>query len=308
MQDTWIYDRSTTADEVLQGRDLNGKVALVTGANSGIGYETARALAAAGAHVILACRNAELGQQAVAAITRAHAQAKVELVSLDLASPSSVRGCASSIDERDDISQLDILICNAGSMSMKYVMTDEGIERTVAVCHLGHFLLTQGLMGKLLKAAAPRVVMVSSESHRFPRTLDFDNLLQAKRKNTITAFNAYGQAKLCNALMALELQQRYGDQGLIACAVHPGNLVTTRFGQGSWFTKLAFALASPLTKTPAQGAATSVMCATHPSAKAIAGQYFSHCRPARPTPEARNLDVAKRLWEFSEHCVASSAA
>lgn len=299
MTNTWQFNHRSSADDVLAGKDLSGKVVLVTGANSGIGYETARALAAAGAKVLLGCRNAQLGQKAVADIQQAHPQAQVELVSLDLTSSVSIQACA------DSITQLDILICNAGSMSMTYVTTEKGIERTVAVCHLGHFQLTQSLLPKLLAASAPRVVVVSSDSHKFPTTLDFDNLLQAKRQNRISAFNAYGQAKLCNALMALELQQRYGNQGLTACAVHPGNLVTTRFGEGSVITRLVFWLASPLTKTPSQGAATGVMCATHEPAADIAGKYFSHCRPAKRSAEAGNLSVARRLWEFSEQYLQS---
>lgn len=303
MKGQWLFNHKTTADQVLENKDLTGKTAMVTGANGGIGFETARALAAAGARVILACRNPKLGEQAISRIQRAHPHASVELVLLDLASPASVRACANNLREHEALSQLDILICNAGSMSTQYQLTEDGIERTVAVCHLGHFLLCQELLAMLLRAPAPRVVMVSSESHKYPFKLDFDNLLVSKKQNAITAFNAYGQAKLCNALMALELQQRYGAKGLTACAVHPGALVTTGFGNGSWLTRLAFKVASPFTKTPNQGAATSVMCATHDNNEDIAGGYFSHCRPARRSKEAANPAVAKRLWDFSEQHV-----
>ena len=295
------FNRNSTADQVLEEKNLSGKIAMVTGANGGIGYETARSLAAAGALVILACRNPTLGEDAISSIRRDHPDAQVELVSLDLADPASIQACLEDIAQREHIPQLDILICNAGSMSTKYLLTDQGIERTVAVCHLGHFMLTKGLLDTILKAPAPRIVMVSSESHRYPLRLNFDNLLVAKKQNRITAFNAYGQAKLCNALMALELQQRYGSQGLTACAVHPGALVTTGFGRESWLTQALFTLVSPLTKTPHQGAATSVMCATHDNAEDIAGGYFSHCRAARSSAEAGNTNVAKKLWDFSEH-------
>lgn len=308
MEGHWTFNRNSTADQVLEGKDLTGKIALVTGANGGIGFETARALAAAGAQVILACRNPELGEQALSRIRLAHPHAKVELVLLDLASPASVRACAHGIREREDIPQLDILICNAGSMSMQYLLTEEGIERTVAVCHLGHFLLCRELLDTLFLAPSPRVVVVSSESHKYPFKLDFDNLLVSRKQGAVTAFNAYGQAKLCNALMALELQQRYGAKGLTACAVHPGALVTTGFGKGSWLTQLAFKVASPFTKTPNQGAATSVMCATHDNNEDIAGGYFSHCRPARRSKEAANPAVAKRLWDFSEQHVQQGGA
>ncbi len=301
------FNRNSTADQVLEGKNLSGKIAMVTGANGGIGYETARSLAAAGAHIILGCRNHRLGEEALAKIRLAHPDAQVELVSLDLADPASIAACVESLSTRNDIPKLDILICNAGSMSTKYLLTDQGIERTVAVCHLGHFMLTKGLLDTILKAPAPRVVMVSSESHRYPLRLNFDNLLVAKKQNRITAFNAYGQAKLCNALMALELQQRYGSQGLTACAVHPGALVTTGFGRESWLTQALFTLASPLTKTPHQGAATSVLCATHDNADDIAGGYFSHCRTARCSAEAGNKDVAKKLWNFSEDYLQNAA-
>jgi WW domain-containing oxidoreductase len=303
MTNTWKFNSHTSADEVVQDQNLTGKFALVTGANGGIGYETARTLASAGAHVILACRNAKLGQEALANIRLAHPKAKVELALLDLASPASVRACVETIAQSPDIPHLDILICNAGSMSVNYVETESGVERTIAVCHLGHFILTRGLLDLLLKAPAPRVVVVSSESHKYPRKLNFDSLLNTKYKNKITSFNAYGQAKLCNALMALELQRRYGEQGLTACAVHPGNLVTSNFGNESWLTRLLFAVVSPITKTPNQGAATSVFCAIHERCEDIAGGYFSHCRPAKRSAEAANIETAKRLWEFTEQCL-----
>ena len=116
------FNRNSTADQVLQGQDLSGKIAMVTGANGGIGYETARSLAAAGAFVILACRNPTLGEDAVSRIRRDHPDAQVELVLLDLASPSSIQACLDDIAQREHIPHLDILICNAGSMSQKSIM------------------------------------------------------------------------------------------------------------------------------------------------------------------------------------------
>ena len=291
------FRRKTTADQVLAGVDLAGKRIIVTGANTGIGYETARSLAAAGASVILACRNIETGTAAVQSIREAHTSADVRCSQLDLGSLPAVKSFVESLDD----AAVDILICNAGSMSLEYVETEQGFERTLGVCHIGHFLLVKLLMPRLLASGTPRVVMVSSAAHQSPKTLDFDNL--PYQASSYSVMGAYGQAKLCNILMALELQNRYGGQGLTACSVHPGNMVTTDFGRESGFMRFAFKLMSPFTKTANQGAATSVLCAIHEPASDVAAGYFSHCQPAKCTDEARNASVAQALWQRSEEWV-----
>jgi WW domain-containing oxidoreductase len=164
------------------------------------------------------------------------------------------------------------------------------------------FLLTQQLLPKLLKTGNARVIMLSSEAHRSPKKLDFDRLPYSQDDYSI--MKAYGQAKLCNALMALELQARYGEQGLTACSVHPGNMVTTDFGRESAVMRLLFKVLSPLTKTANQGAATTVVCALHEPASDIAGLYFSHCRPHRCTSESRDAAIAAKLWQHSEAMVS----
>jgi WW domain-containing oxidoreductase len=189
-------------------------------------------------------------------------------------------------------------------MATAYQETKESLEMTVGVCHFGHFLLTQLLLPQLLEAKtlngkSPRIVMVSSESHRMPARLNF-NKFPLKKSDRFSALTAYGQAKLCNALMANELQRRYGDQGLTACSLHPGALITTSFGRDSGFLSLFFKLVSPLTKNPNQGAATTVYCASHEKTDELAGKYFSHCKPVRSTKEANNPETARRLWEVSE--------
>ena len=194
------------------------------------------------------------------------------------------------------------------------------------------FLKTPGMLRQLRQSQARYaevfnqydVVLTPVLAHTTPELgylgadVDFDTQLERLlRYTTFTPANnasgspglslPLGQAKLCNALMALELQQRHGSQGLTACAVHPGALVTTGFGRESWLTQALFTLVSPLTKTPHQGAATSVLCATHDNAEDIAGGYFSHCRAARPSAEAGNTNVAKKLWDFSEHHLQNHA-
>ena len=293
------FGAKTTADDVLRGMDLAGRFIIVTGANTGIGYETARALAAAGARVLLACRSAEKGNDAVRRIREKHPLAEVSNASLDLGSFASIDAFVESLTENS----IDILICNAGVLNASYQESDGGIEHTVGVSHLGHFLLVKGLLPKLLagstgNADGGRVVMLGSEAHRSPRTLEFENF--PLTADNYSQLKSYGQAKLCNTLFANELQRRYGDQGLTACSLHPGNLVTTEIGRDSVLTRLVMKLVSPFTKSPAQGAATTVLCAVHPDPKAVAGRYYSHCQPVRMSREAESPEVAKRLWELTE--------
>lgn len=291
------FGKRTRADEVVRGVDLGGRTMVVTGANGGIGYETARALASAGARVILACRDLEKGRAAAAGIRERHPGASAELAELDLASLDSVRAFARGLDAE----KLHVLICNAGVVNLRYRETESGFEHTVGVCHLGHFLLTHELLPRLLAGGGGRVVMVSSESHRSPRTLDFDRLpLPGDRYHGLVA---YGQAKLCNVLFANELQRRYGERGLVACSLHPGTLVTTRIGRDAWWVRLVMRLVSPFTKSPAQGAATSVYCAVYARGAEIAGRYFDHCRPKPASREADDPAVAARLWALSERWV-----
>ena len=291
------YNSRSSADEVVEGHDLSGKNIIVTGANTGIGYETARALASIGGVVTLACRNAEAAAQACQKIRRQHPAANVTAMQLDLSDLNSVSQFAKEYSQ----DTLALLINNAGSSAPSLMTTAQGFERTVGVCHIGHFLLTALLMPKLLAAHSPRVIMLSSESHRYPAKLDFETL--GKAQEPYKTMRAYGQAKLCNVLMADKLQRRYGARGLTACSVHPGALVTTDFGRESLLFRIAFWLASPFTKSANQGASTTVYCALHEPASEIAGGYFSHCQRARQTAEAKDPQVAARLWSLSEQWV-----
>ncbi|MFT4927959.1 MAG: NAD(P)-dependent dehydrogenase (short-subunit alcohol dehydrogenase family) [Phenylobacterium sp.] len=300
----WDFNRQTTADQVVAGLDLKGKVVLITGANKGLGYETARALASAGAKVLLSCRNLEAGAQAVAKIKLNHSHAQVERVLLDLASLSSVRTLCQALSERPDIPQLDVLICNAGSMLSKNGETEEGFEQTIGVCHIGHFYLTKLLMPLLQAAPAPRVVMVSSNGHKTPKTLDFSTLGLPQKNSEYTSMEAYGQAKLCNILMAKELQHRYGNSGLTACAMDPGMVVTDMATKSnSAMIRFIFKWLGFLIKGPDQGAATIVLCAIASNAEKIAAGYFINCQPKACSAEASNPAVAKQLWALSEQWI-----
>lgn len=298
---TTFGDRSS-AEEVLAGHDLRGRTVIVTGANTGIGEATAGALAAAGARVIYACRQKHTAEAAMARVRAAHPDCTMSFAELDLASFASIR----QFSERLEVDRIDALVCNAGLAGMRYSETEEGFERTVGVCHIGHFLLTRLLMPRLLAATAPRIVMVSSTSHKQPPTLDFSKLPMSK--SDFKGMTAYGQAKLCNVLMAKSLQRRYGPRGLTACALHPGTLVTTDIGRDSALLGLLMKLISPFTKNPSQGAATSVWAVVHEPATDIAGQYLKDCHVARSSAESNDSAVADRLWECSEGWVVEAGA
>ena len=296
--DAWdTFSARSTADEVLAVNDVRDKRMVVTGDNTGLGYETARALVGAGAQVILACRDASRGQLAVDKVLAKYPDGQASLGLVDLGSLRSVRAFVQA-REWDTI---DVLICNAGLFNGKYRQSHDGYEQTVAVCHLGHFLLTTLLLPKLLAGGAGRVVMVSSEAHRRPPTLDFDRF--PLPPDQYRAMVAYGQAKLCNVLFANELQRRYADEGLSACSLHPGNMVTTDIGRGSVVARAAMALVSPFTKNAKQGAGTIALCASHPNPADVGGRYFADCRPKRNSQGSSDQQAAQRLWELSESWV-----
>ncbi len=296
------FGSRTTADEVVAGRDLSGRTIIVTGANTGIGKPTATALAGAGARVIFACRQPATGEAAVARARAAHPGCRAESAELDLASFASIRSFA----QRLQADAIDALICNAGLSILAWAETEEGFERTVGVCHIGHFLLARLLLPRLLAAGAPRVVMVSSLSHRSPPKLDFA-LLPMTRDN-FNGMTAYGQAKLCNVLMAKALQQRYGSRGMTACALHPGTLITTDIGRNSKLVSALITLVSPFTKSPSQGAATSVYATVHEPGAELAGAYLQDCRVVECSAEANDPAVAQRLWQLSDEWVSRAGA
>ncbi len=292
------FGSRSSAYDVVAGRDLSGRTIVVTGANTGIGEWTARSLASAGARVIFACRTPATGEAAVARTRQAHSGCDAEFAQLDLASFTSIM----QFTGRLDADRIDALICNAGLIQMAWAETEEGFERTVGVCHIGHFLLARLLMQRMLACAAPRIVMVSSTSHRSPANLDFDRLPMTREN--FRGLTAYGQAKLCNVLMAKSLQSRYGTRGLIACALHPGTLITTDIGRNSRIASALMKLVSPFTKSPVQGAATTVYATVHEPATDLAGKYLQDCQITPSSPESNNPTVAQHLWTATDQWIA----
>lgn len=283
----------STCDEVLEGMDLTGRTMLVTGCNSGIGFETARSLAAAGARVVLACRSQSSADATAERIRALAPQALLDPMECDLASFASVRRCVESFPAQ----QLEVAICNAGLYQGRYMETADGIESTVGICHFGHFLLVNLLHEQLRRAATARVVMVSSESHRYPARLDFERFPMDRER--FRALTAYGQAKLCNVLFANELERRWQTEGIHANALHPGTLIGTRIFRSSVMAKVVGALARPFTKSLAQGAATSVYCAVSPKLEGVGGRYYVDCHEKPASAGAHDVATAQRLWELS---------
>lgn len=294
-----VFGARTSAEQVVSGLDLSSQTIIVTGANTGIGEAAAQALAGAGARVIYACREPGTGQAAVVRIRAMYPDARAEFAELDLSSFASIRRFVDTlVTER-----VHTLVCNAGLSRMNFAATAEGHERTVGVCHIGHFLLTRLLMPKLLAAPAPRVVMVSSNSHKLPARLDFAKFPMSKEN--FNGLTAYGQAKLCNVLMAKSLQHRYGRRGLVACALHPGTLIATEIGRHSAVVGVLIKLIRPFTKTRSQGAATTVWAVVHEPAAELAGQYLLDCHVSPSSAESNDSDVAERVWQLTEGWIRS---
>ena len=287
----------------------SGKLALVTGATGGLGYETALELARAGAEVLLTGRNEQKGSVAVERITRAVPSAKVRFESLDLASLASVRAFATRMIANGR--PLDLLVNNAGVMDLPgRRLSEDGFELQFGTNHLGHFALTGLLLPLLRLARAPRVVNVSSLAHRGGR-IDFGNL-QGERK--YRSWPAYQQSKLANLLFTFELQRRSdaGGWGLMSNAAHPGYARTDLIpnGPGSGGVKGTLMKLSGLfmSHSAADGALPQLFAATSPAA--TAGGYYGpdgfyelkgSVAPAKVFPQAKEEAVARKLWEVSEH-------
>ncbi|MGW0825922.1 SDR family NAD(P)-dependent oxidoreductase [Streptomyces sp. NPDC002845] len=313
------FTAQSTAAEVIADIDLTSRRAVVTGAASGIGVETARALAGAGAEVTLAVRNTEAGHRVaedIRAVTGAGTEG-VRVAPLDLADPASVRAFAEAWQ-----GPLHILVNNAGIMASPETRTPQGWELQFATNHLGHFALTTGLHGALAAADGARVVSVSSSGHLFS-PVRFDDLHFTGRP--YDPWLAYGQSKTANVLFAVEAGRRWTDDGITANALMPGGIQTNlgRYmgdaetalfmthlqalvGEGTALPEMSF-------KTVEEGAATSVLLASSPLLDGVSGRYFEDCTEAplhRPgtfagvAPHALDPEAAERLWDVSERLLA----
>ncbi len=286
---------------------LKGKTALVTGGNIGLGFETVKALASKGAHVLLAARNEEKGKAAVTEIQRLVPNAHVELLRLDLASQRSIRAAAAEVGNK--FSQLDFLINNAGIMAMPEMKTEDGFESQFGVNHLGHWSLTGLLMDNLLAAEQARVVTVTSTAHHLVWNINFDDPHLRKK---YTPWKAYAQSKLANYFFALGLHNEFKKSGKQAMSLlaHPGlshtNLQVETFDRGAagWAGTVSKYLAARVGMEPSEGARPQIRAALDPKAKG--GQFYSprygnNGAPVKhPILRTRNKTNIRKLWELSE--------
>jgi NAD(P)-dependent dehydrogenase (short-subunit alcohol dehydrogenase family) len=288
--------------------DLTGQVVVVTGANAGIGLETAAALAGMGATAVMTARDPGRGQAALEEVRRRTGSDRVVLGQLDLASFASIRAFAAWL--LDEFDRLDVLVANAGLILDERTETAEGFETMFGVNHLGHFLLTSLLVDRLVASAPSRVVVVSSLVHRLPvRGLRRHDLQGRQRFH---GFLAYSRSKLANAQFAMELARRLDGTGVVVHAVHPGSINSSFGGDGDtgamgW---LVARFGRFVLRTPEAGARTQVMLAssTDPKVAASTGGYWSHGRRWRPSRAARNPEAGRWLWEESERLVAAASA
>jgi NAD(P)-dependent dehydrogenase (short-subunit alcohol dehydrogenase family) len=305
------FGAESTATEVVEGVDLTGKRAIVTGGASGIGIETARALAGAGAAVTLAVRRTADGEQVAADIRSSTGNEEVAVAPLELIDAASISAFVAAWGE-----PLDILVNNAGVMAIQELtLTDRGQEMQFATNHLGHFALALGLHDALAAADGARIVSVSSSGHlRSP--VVFDDLNFSFRE--YTPFDAYGQSKTANVLFAVEAARRWADDGITANALMPGGIATPLqrhvLEADPDYMKRArdrYEEAGRELKTPEQGAATSVLLAASPLVEGVGGRYFEDCNEApvvHRRPESGMGGVAfyaldsanaERLWDVS---------
>ena len=277
-------------------RPLEGKVAVVTGASTGIGRETALGLARQGARVVMSSKNPQRAAQAFEYVKTGSGNDTAELILGDFTSIASVNTLADTISQRHP--KVDVLVNTAGIWSFSNETTEDGFESTFAVNHLATFLLTHRLMDNLKAAAPSRMVTVSSNVHR-AGNINFDDLHMRKK---FSGYRAYANSKLANIHFAYELSRRLEGTGVTSNCVHPGPVRTSLFRENKpWFIKLAASIFQyvPFLLSPAKGAETSLHVASNPELAGITGKYFVKKKPVDSAPRSYDDAVAKRLWEVS---------
>lgn len=298
-----LFSKSSTAEEVTKGLNLSGLTYVITGVNSGLGYETMRVLSDRGAHVIGIARSLEKAKRACNSV-----QGKTTPVAGDLSDMGSVKKAAEAVINLK--TPIDALICNAGIMAPPNPTVKDGLEIQFLTNHMGHFLLSYLLQERLKEANGGRLIMLSSMAHLYTvkNGIDFDNLDGSKGYN---AWQFYGQSKLANLLTAVAFNERLAEFGVTANAVHPGVIKTNLDRQldgvlGLLMSLPFFGKVMELTggKSIPQGASTQCFVATHPSLKGMGGKYFADNRIVKASRHGRNEALAEKLFDYSLNYLA----
>ena len=278
---------------------LQNKTAIVTGANSGMGMATVRALSDMGAKVIMLCRSEKRGTEALEKLS-SEKYRDLELILCDLGNYDSIRAFANIV--RRGYDHIDILVNNAGFISLDRQETGEGLERQFGINHIGHFLLTMSLLD--LMGEGGRIVNVASGAHKTGK-IHFDDINLTKGFNVI---KAYSQSKLANVLFTRELARRVKDRGIMVNCCHPG-AVATNIGidRDTGFGKTVTRLLKPFFQTPEQGARTAIFLVSDDSVSDVTGEYFYKCRIAKSSKRSKDMELAKKLFEFSEELTGFKA-
>lgn len=303
------FDANSTALQVLHGQDLSGKTALITGANSGIGFETARSLARHGCNIIFACKHKIKAEEAVAKIKQEkhYPKNKFYVYTNDLASFKSVQTFCEQIKLK--FNKLHMIILNAGVFGLQYSKSEDGYETTFQVNYLSHFYMIY-LLRELLYSGS-RIVILSSESHRFSN-LNTDNLnelnLSPNTPSSYWSIQAYNNSKLCNILFARQLAKLLQTKGISVFSCHPGNMVYTNLYNNWWLYRLMFYFVRPFTKSMQQAAASSIFCATAPELTGITGYYINNCYRCEESEAAKSDELSYLLWRISEEMINKASS
>ncbi len=274
---------------------LNGKIVIVTGANAGMGMATTAALADMGATVVMLCRDQKRGMEALHTLSQ-KSDRKLELMLCDLGDFASIKTFTDVF--RSKYEKLDILVNNAGFISLDRQTTKDGLERQFGVNHVGHFLLTMRLVDLIPQGG--RIVNVASGAHKTGK-IHFDDINLTKGFNVI---KAYSQSKLANVLFTRELAHRLKNKGITVNCCHPGAVATNiGISRDTGFGKTVTGLLKPFFQTPEQGARTAIYLASDKDVEGITGEYFYQCKIAKSSKRSKDMELAKRLFEFSEQLV-----
>jgi NAD(P)-dependent dehydrogenase (short-subunit alcohol dehydrogenase family) len=279
-------------------KDLNGKVFLITGPTAGIGKETAKELAQAGANVHMACRNKSKGSKVAKEISKATGNPNVFVHQLDLASLKSVKLFAEKFLATNP--KIDVLINNAGMLANIQNFTEDGFDETMQSNYFGHFLLTSLLLDRIKESAPSRIVNVSSLGHLFVENFDITDLNFKHSPYAKSSSQKYTWSKLCNILFTVELAKRLQNTGVTTNSLHPGSISTDLLNNQPFYLWPVIMLLAPFFKTASEGAKTTLYLAVSDEVENVSGYYFSDCKPKETSLTAMDGKLAKDLWSETE--------